>query len=191
MKRISWGWFWWVNPLSLAVLIVLLVAIPVTAAPPGPDAASIYQELDRAELLLHLGVKEKGADQSIEKASDLLQAVREQLSATDLTVDERQGLEREFAAVEENLDLLIERYDGRFFGVFPLVRLTVPFLFADGGFAVTEQLYHTPDEAAVRSAIRAFLAQINLFFHPHVVIRSTTKERRLEILAFEDLLRDG
>lgn len=191
MNRISRARFGGATTPSLAALIVVLIAIPVTAAPPVPDAAAISRELDRAELLLRLGVVEKGAGQSFEDASDLLEAVREQLSATDLTGEERQELKREFAAVEENLDLLIELYDGRFFGVFPLVRLTVPFLFANEGFAVTEQLFHTPDEAAVRSTTRALFTQIDSFFHPHIVIRSATKDRRVEILAFEDLLRDG
>jgi len=191
MNRISRGRFWWVNPLSVAVLTLVLVAIPAATAAPASDAAALSQELDRAELLLRLGVVEKGAGQSFEDASDLLQAAHEQLASAELTAGERQKLEHEIAAVDENLDLLIELYDGRFFGVFPLVRLTIPFLLADEGFALTEQLFHTPDEAATRSTTRALLNRIDTFFHPHVVIRSTSKDRRLEILAFENLLRDG
>ena len=191
MNRISRGRFWWENTPFLTALIVVLAAIPLTAMPPAPDAAAISQELDRAELLLRLGVVEKGAGQSFEDASDLLEAARLQLAAADLTAEDRQRLEREFAAVEENLSLLVELYEDRFFGVFPLVRFTIPFLVADEGFALTEQLFHSPNEAAVRSATRALLNQIDTFFHPHVVIRSTTEDRHLEILAFENLLRDG
>lgn len=175
----------------LAVLIVVLVAIPVTAERPAPDAAAISQELDGAELLLRLGVMEKGAGQSFQDASDLLAGTREQLASAELTAEDRQRLEREIAAIDENLDLLVELYEDRFFGVFPLVRLTIPSLLADEGFALTEQLFHSPNEAAVRAATKALLSQIDMFFHPHVVIRSASKDRRLESLAFENLLRDG
>ena len=191
MKTVPGVRFGWACIPLLAVLIVAPVTISAAAVQPAPDAAAISQELDRVELLLRLGVVEKGAGQSFEDASDLLRTARDQLASAELTVEDHQRLEREIAAVEENLDLLTEIYDGRFFGVFPLVRLTIPFLYADEGFALTEQLFHSPNEAAVRSATRALLNQIDMFFHPHVVVRSTTKDRHLEILAFENLLRDG
>ena len=191
MNRESRGRFRWANTRFLTALIVVMVAIPLAAAAPVSEAVAISQELDRAELLLRLGVVEKGAGQSFEDASDLLRAAREQLASAELTTEDRLRLEREFAAVEENLNLLIGLYDGRFFGAFPLVRLTIPFLLADEGFALTEQLFHSPNEAAIRSATRALLNQIDTFFHPHIVVRSTSKDRRLEILAFENLLRDG
>lgn len=176
---------------SLTVLILVSITTSFAATLPAPDASLISAELDRAELLLRLGIVEKGAGRSFEEASDLLETTRQQLATADLTAEEKQRLEREAAAAEENLDLQTELYEDRFFGVFPLIRLIIPFLFANEGFGITEQVYHEPNEAAVRSATRALLTQINSFFHPHVVIRSSTKDRRLEILAFEDLLRDG
>jgi len=81
-----------------------------------------------------------------------------------LTAEDRQRLGREIAAIDENLDLLVELYEDRFFGVFPLVRLAIPFLLADEGFALTEQLFHSPKEAAVRSATKALLNQIGNVF---------------------------
>lgn len=191
MKRVSGVRFGWAYIPLLAVLIVAPTAISAAAVQPAPDAAAISQELDRVELLLRLGVVEKGAGQSFEEASDLLRAAREHLALPGLTAEDRQELEREIAAVEENLDLLVEIYEDRFFGVFPLVRFTIPFLLTDEGFAFTEQLFHPPEEAAVRSATRALLNQIGTFFHPHVVIRSLSNDRRLEILAFENLLQGG
>ncbi len=177
--------------LPLAALICILAAAPVAMADPVDDGAAVRDLLDRAEFLLRLGVVDKGADRAFDAAHRELDAAEAKLSETELPSEERRQLALEIEAVREDLDLLTRLYAERFYGVFPLARLTIPTHLTDDGFAVTEQLFHPPDEAAVEVATWASLDRINDFKHPHVVVSSSPLDRELENLVTEILLRDG
>jgi hypothetical protein len=175
----------------LAALICASAAASAAMAMPFPDAPEIRGLLTRAEMQLRLGVVEKGAGRSFDEAFRLIHEAEEQLDRMDLSSENREKLTREIEAVRDDWELTTELYERRFYGVFPLARLTVPTLFADDGFVVTEQLFHPPDEAAVESAARAFLFQIDDYHRPHVVVGSSQSDRGFENLVLEILLRNG
>jgi hypothetical protein len=175
----------------LVVLISVLAAAPAAVVLASTEAPEIRELLTRAEIQLRLGVKEKGHGRSFEDADRLLVTAEAQLAGADVPSDEQRKLTLEIEAVREDLELLTERFEERFFGYFPLARLTIPTLLADDGYALTEQLFHPPGEAAAEAATRAFLTQVNIFHHPHVVVRSSPVDRAIENLVAEILLRDG
>ncbi len=177
--------------LAWIVLICGLAVAPSVMAEPIPASSEIDDLLDRADLLLRLGTVERGATRAFGEASALLDTVVERLAASDATADERQRLSLEIEAIQEHLEFLTEFYGERFFGVFPLARVTVPTLLSEEGLALSEQLYHPPQVAATEVVTRSFLAHIDQHHHPHIVVRSSSGNRGLEILILEVLIRDG
>jgi hypothetical protein len=177
--------------LPLAALVCILAAAPIAMADPADDSAAVRDLLNRAELHLRLGVSNYGADRALREAHRLLGSAEEMFAKTELPLEERQNLSLEIEAVREETELFTELFEERFYGVFPLARLTVPTLLIDGGSAFTEQLFHPPDEAAVEAATRASLAQIEDFLHPHVVVTSLPTDRALESVVTAILLQDG
>jgi hypothetical protein len=93
--------------------------------------------------------------------------------------------------VRDDLADLVDIYEERFYGVFPLARLTLPTLLDEEGLVVTEQLVNSPDAAAVIMATRKVAELLDEYHHPYVLFRSSPANRRLENLAAEELLRDG
>ena len=176
---------------ALVVLIFGLVAAPAVMALSNPSASEVDDLLDRAEFLLRLGVVEQGATRAFDEASASLDTAVAQLAASDKTADERRRLTREIEAVQELLDFLTEYYQERFYGVFSLARLTVPTLLNNEAPSLTEQLYHSPQVAAIEVATRNFLVEINQHHHPHIVVRSSSGDRELENLILEILIRNG
>jgi len=138
-----------------------------------------------------LGVVEMGASRCFGEAAALLDTARESLDATDLSPADAAQLTLEIEAVEQDLELLTEFYDDRFYGVYPLARLVVPSLLADEGLVITEQLFNDPDVAAVMVATRKIFDQLDNLNHPHIVFRSSPTDRRLEVVAFDEFLRHG
>ena len=180
-----------VQRLALVVLIWALSAASSLVAQPTPAASEVDDLLDRAEYFLRLGVVEQGATRAFGEASASLDTAVAQLAASDETADERRRLTLEIEAVQEHLEFLTGFYKERFYGVFPLARVTIPTLLADDGFALTEQLFHPPHVAAVEVVTRGFLSQIDQYNRPRVVIRSTSGDRALEDLIWEILVRDN
>jgi hypothetical protein len=172
---------------------ILVLCIVLVSAQSGLASAAVAPDelLERADLLLRLGVLEKGAGRSFEEAGRLLEAAVEGIEEADLLPADRQRLIRESDAVREDLELLTELYDERFYGVFPLARLISPTMLVDEGLAVSEQLFHPPDVAAVLITTRKLLKLLDRYHHPHVVFRSSPNDRRLENIAADVLLRDG
>ena len=168
-------------------LCVALAAVPTSAV---AQTAEIDELLDQADLLLRLGVLQKGAGRSFEEAGQLLETIENDIAQADLGPADRQRLTQELDAVREDLELLTELYAERFYGVFPLARLISPTMLMDEGLAVSEQLFHPADEAAVLITTRKLLNQLERYDHPHVVLRSSPNDRRLENIAAEVLLRD-
>lgn len=173
---------------GMLVLCVVFAAVP---AGKTSAAAELDELLERADLMLRLGVLEKGASHAFDEAGQLLEIIAAGIEEADLSPVDRLRLTREFEAVREDLELLTELYDERFYGVFPLARLISPTMLVDEGLAVSEQLFHPPDVAAVLIATRKLLNQLVRYDHPHVVFRSAPINRRLENIAAEVLLRDG
>jgi len=171
--------------------VIVCGALMSVAANSATDSSEVGELLDRAEILLLVGVVDKGASRSIEEARELVETATERLDDVDLTPSETQNLSLELEAVEEDLEILTELYQKRFYGVFPLVRLISSTRLEDEGYAFTEQLDHPPDVAAVVIAARKFLNQVDKYRHPHVVITSLPADRRLENVASGVLLRDG
>jgi len=169
-------------------LCIGLAAVPTSAV---SQSVEIGDLMDQADLLLRLGVLQKGAGRSFEEAGQLLETIENDIAQADLGPADRQRLTQELDAVREDLELLTELYDERFYGVFPLARLISPTMVMDEGLAVSEQLFHPPDEATVLITTRKLLNQLERYDHPHVVLRSSPNDRRLENIAAEVLLRDG
>jgi hypothetical protein len=173
-----------------ACMLVLCVVFAASPAGKTSAAADLDKLLERADLMLRLGVLEKGASHAFDEAGQLLEIVASSIAEADLSPADRLRLTLEFEAVREDLDLLTELYNERFYGVFPLARLISPTMLVDEGLAVSEQLFHPPDVAAVLIATRKLLNQLERYDHPHVVFRSSPNDRRLENVAAEVLLRD-
>jgi hypothetical protein len=180
-----------INRFACRLLVVVCCGFLSVAANSATDSSEVGDLLSRAEALLWLGVVDKGASRSFVEARDLLESASARLTETDLSPDETRRLTLELESVQENIEILTELYEERFYGVFPLARLITPTLLADEGFAFTEQLFHPPDVAAVEVATRRLLNQIDNYHHPHVVITSLPADRRLENVAWELLHRDG
>jgi hypothetical protein len=173
---------------TIAFVVCLSLTTPTHSV---ADSSEVSALLDRAESLLWLGAAEKGASRSFEEALDLVDWATELLDEADLSPDERRHQVAEIEAVREDLELFIELYEERFYGVFPLARLIVPTLLTGEGRGSTEQLFHPPEVAAVEIAARSFSNQIVLDQSPRVVFRSLPTDRRLETVAFEGLVRGG
>ncbi|MGB5173236.1 MAG: hypothetical protein WBQ30_00705 [Thermoanaerobaculia bacterium] len=179
------------NRLLQSSLVVVCAGYLAVAAKAATDSSGVDDLLDRAEALLRLGVAEKGASRAFEESLDLVEIAAKSLAETDLSPAERRALLLEIEAVREDLELLIELYEERFYGVFPLARLIIPTLLTDEGLGLTEQLFHPPEVAAVEIAARRLSNQIGSRDQPGVVFRSSPADRRLENVTSEVLLRDG
>ena len=169
------------------LLICLLLPSAISAA----EDSEVRDLAAQADALMRLGVTEKGASRSFEEATILLNVAEMRLAGADLPSSTEAELTLELAAVREDLEDLVELYEERFYGVFPLARLTVPSLLADEGLVITEQLFHAPDLAAVAVATRKVANLLDEYHHPYVVFRSSPSNRRLENVASEELLREG
>lgn len=174
-------------PLPLLTAIILLFLIlPTTLSGASRDVDEI---LVQAEVLIKLGVVELGAGRSFEEAGELLSQSREMLGSSALSASERIEYERQIQAVEDDLDIVMELYEERFYGVFPLSRLAVPSVLDDEGLSITEQLFHPPEIAATLKVTQKASKQLVEYNHPHVVIRSFPPNRTLENVAAEVLMR--
>lgn len=176
-----------IHRLGMAFAFVVFVVSAAADVSAEPDANDL---LDRADLLLRLGVAEQGAGRSFDEAGALLDKAAARIAHADVSAVDRAVLTREVDAVRDDLEILTELFSERFYGVFPLTRLTVSTLTEDEGLAVSEQLFHPPDIAAVLITTRKLLNQLDDYDHPHVVFRSSPTDRRLENIAAEVLLRD-
>ena len=158
------------------------------ADPPGTE---IEQLLDRAEGLIHVAVSEAGAGRSFEEALALVEDAQSALGTLDASPDRRAELARQVAGVQESLDLARELSEDRFYGVFPLARLVVPTILADGGLELTEQLFHAPEIAAIDRAAGGLAGKAAELDHPHIVLRSVPAVGALRESAREALLKEG
>lgn len=154
--------------LPIATLIVALLVPEIGQA---TESSEIVHLLDQAEALTRVVPVEKGAARPVlEEAEALLDVARQQLDEAEIEASERRWLSAQLAAIRDNLDALDELYGERFFGVFPLARLTLPTLLADEGLDTTEQLFHRPDEAAAAIATERLLRDFGRFRDPNVVV---------------------
>ena len=145
----------------------------------------------RADALMRLGIAEQGASRAFGEASALLDRAEGELAQADLPSATVAALTREIEAGRQDLGHLVALYEDRFYGVFPLARLTGPTLLADEGLALTEQVFNPPDVAAVIIATRKVADLLDEYHHPYVLFRSSPANRLLENVASEELLRDG
>jgi MFS family permease len=171
-------------------VFVCAVLLSVTASS-ATASSEVNELLDQAETLMHMGVVDKGASRSFEEARALVETAASRFKELDLSPAESRSLSLELEAVQEDLRILTELYAERFYGIFPLVRLISSTSLEDEGLAFTEQMDHPPDTAAVVTAARKFLNQIDKYRHPHIVVTSVPADRRLENVVSELLLRDG
>jgi hypothetical protein len=171
-----------ITGLLFASFLILAVVQDLRA-----DSSDVNELILRAEVLLKIGAGEHGAGRSLQEAEALLEHAADELSRADISLVEKDALERQLTAIREDLDIVTELNDERFFGVFPLVRLTVPNLAEDEGLALTEQLFHAPDVAATMKAATGVNKSLGAYRNPQVVWRSEPPDRRLENLAAEVL----
>ena len=146
--------------------------------------------LKQAETVMLMGINDLGAGRSFEQASELLDLTAQELESGQLSAQELEDYQRQVEAAREDLDILTELYKERFFGVYPLARLTKNSLVADEGLAVTEQMFHPPDTAATLMAAQKLSRRLAQRTHPHVVFRSVPPNRMLENVAAEVLVRN-
>ena len=173
-------------------IFVFICGVLLSAtASSATDSSEVNELLDQAEALMHMGVADKGASRSFEVAGALVERAADRFKELDLSPDESRSLSLELEAVQQDLRILTELYAERFYGIFPLVRLISSTSLEDEGLAFTEQMDHPPDAAAVETATRKLLNQIEKYRHPHIVVTSVPADRRLENVVSELLLRDG
>ena len=95
------------------------------------DAAQAEEIRDLAagaEALMRIGGAEKGASRAFDEASAMLIQAEELLAGADLSPASQKTLNLEIEAVRDDLEDLMDFYEERFYGVFPLARLTLPTL---------------------------------------------------------------
>ena len=173
---------------ALVTSALLLLIGPATAAEADP-ATEVAELLDRAEVLMRLGVSESGAGRSFEEALELVDAAAADLP--QVRPEKRLDLARQVEAVRRDAAALSELYRERFFGTFPLARLVIPTLLIDDGFAVTEQLYHPPGMAALEVAARGLVRKIPRDVIPLLCIRIASGDKELGAYAADVFLRAG
>ncbi|MDX2477998.1 MAG: hypothetical protein QNL05_11615, partial [Gammaproteobacteria bacterium] len=173
-----------------ALVFVCGVLLPLTASS-TTGSSEVNELLDQAEFLMRMGVVDKGASRAFEESGELLEKAADHSKEVDLTSAESRSISTQLNALQEDLSILTELYEERFYGIFPLVRLLSSTPLEDEGFAFTEQTDHPPDLAAVEIATRKFLKLLDKYRHPHIVITSLPADRNLENVASELLIRDG
>jgi len=173
-----------------ALVFVCGVLLPLTASS-TTGSSEVNELLDRAEFLMRMGVVDKGASRAFEESGELLEKAADHSKEVDLSSAESRSISTQLNALQEDLSILTELYEERFYGIFPLVRLLSSTPLEDEGFAFTEQTDHPPDLAAVEIATRKFLKLLDKYRHPHIVITSLPADRSLENVASELLIRDG
>ena len=166
---------------------------PLAAAGPSvPPADDVEGILDRADALLWLGIAEDGAGHSFEQALELVDVATKRLASdAGLPPNRRKALALEADVVREDLELLVGLYDERFYGRFPLARLTIPTVLLWEGHSITEQLFHPPEVAATEIAARSLSNKLREYGHPGLVTRSASGGATLENLVLQVLMREG
>lgn len=172
----------------LALWLLAAMWGAICLASPADD---VEQLLRRADTLIWLGIGQKGAGDAFEIGLVRLNEAESALALADIPGDVRAGLDREIGALREQLEVLTELYQDRFYGAYPLARLLLPSLLAEEGFAVTEQLFHPPEIAAIESAAKSFSSNVDSIDVPYVISRSVPRNPLIENVAFSALARHG
>lgn len=174
--------------LHSCIVAVALLLLPLQVCA-EPIDAEFELLLDRAETQIWLGIANKGASDAFEEGLELVEQASVLLDSSNLPVPRQRHLEMQVDDVREQLEVLIDFHDDRFFGFYPLARLLQPTLLAEEGLAVTEQLFHPPEIAAIEIAARKFSDAVVNVDIPRVVIRSTPRNTTLENVAHSALAR--
>ena len=171
--------------LSLTASLVLIASPAIPQEP-----AQVPDLLKQAETAMTMGVNDLGASRSFEQAGELLEQATQELEKGNFSGQALENYQRQLEATREDLDILTELYEERFFGIYPLARLTKASLYADEGLAVTEQMFHAPDIAATLMAAQKLSRRLARHTHPRVVFRSSPPNRMLENIAAEVIVRE-
>ena len=86
------------------------------------QAGEIRDLAARADALMRLGVAEKGASRAFDEASAMLMQAEELLAGAELSPASQDAPNLEIEAVGDDLADLVDVYEERFYGVFPLAR---------------------------------------------------------------------
>ncbi len=138
-----------------------------------------------------LGLSNQGDRLAFEEAMELVGSAQRTLEEAGLPAEQSSRLTLQIDALRQDLDILIELYEERFYGIFPLARLLITSPMADEGFNITEQLHHPPDIAAVETATRSFAKKINRDSQPRILILSEPDNPKLENVAHQVLAQEG
>ena len=177
-----------------STVLGVMFALPLllaSAMATATGAAEVHSLLNQAESQLALGIAEKGAGDGLEKAMDLVAQAETTIQRAAPTQREKAGLQREARELREQLEVMIELYQDRFYAAYPLTRLLLPTLLKDEGFAVEEQLFHPPEIAAVEVAARKFSSKVAGIDTPKIVVRSQPGDVVLENVALSTLSMEG
>ncbi len=163
--------------------VVLCLGLFAASLASADDESDIRLLVDQAEGMLRFGLVEKGGSPELAHALDLLDEADGLTASADLTPVARASLSEQIEATRKDVNHLLTRARGRFYGEFPLARLTNPTVFAGKDLSATEELFWRPAEAAVEIAAKKVIDEIIRFQYPHVVFRSEPADRELELFA--------
>ena len=175
----------------LILLGVQICTFSVVFGDDNTDAQSINRLLEQADDRVWLGIANKGASRAFEEGLELLELAEQRMDKASVSPEEMDILEQESQVLREQLVSLSELYEERYYGVFPLARLLVPTILTEAGLANPEHLFHPPEIAAIEVAGRDFSDKVPKSDIPYLVLMSEPMSRKLEVIAFDVLAREG
>lgn len=175
----------------VALLATHILTQSVALAADSDVERDIEQLLEQTDSWVWLGIANKGGSMAFEKGLDLLTQAEQRIEVASVSPGVRAHLQLQAGALRQQLELLSEIYEERFYGVFPLARLIMPSLFIDTGFSNPEHLFHPPDIAAIEVAGENFSEKLEQYGTPRLVIHSEPLDRELEIVVHDTLARQG
>jgi hypothetical protein len=163
---------------------LLVVAACLVCLAPQPVCATDVSEADRliaeAEANLWFGLAENGRAREFARGLQVLERADEVLQTADMPDADRARLTLRFDALREDLTLNLERSQRKFYGAYPLARLTIPYPMVVRETDRTETFRLPSDLDAVKWATERVVTDILRFQYPHVVLRSDPRNRAFE-----------
>ncbi len=165
----------------LFFLIVILSSLQSSAS---VTEDAIQREIRHAHTYYWFGISEKGNTEAFLQGLSHLNNAQKLLVSADLPEEETKALEREIKALRADITQQYKVNFDTMYGIFPLVRLLAPSLFADATAAGTFELIDDPPVVAVTSSgeklLRNVLEKWSLKPQLNVVFNSVPPNRALE-----------
>ncbi|MHC5056769.1 MAG: ATP-binding protein [Planctomycetota bacterium] len=140
------------KPLRRGSLSCFAVALAAGAAMGASTADVVREEIQHADTYYWLGMAEKGNMDAFRRGMSHVDRAEKLLSTAVLPDETAARLGREIEALRGDIENQAGMARDTLYGVFPLVRLLAPSLFADAAATGTFELIHDPNSIAVSSA---------------------------------------